>query len=223
MTMAIVCIMKGAGQGGQGNFVRMAGSIPRRRMTIVQRAATQLNAGSEEEFSKYESDEDDGNTGNPILNDVRHEYRDETWTQEFFTYDPKPREFIGSRGPSAFFSQIPTILYLFHLFWPHTLLRKIVTETNRYATHPMDAQGNCMGGPKWKNLTIARLKAFLAIHMYMGMKRQPNMKSYWEREGSFFHCPTTSNIMRAIQGIGKVSSYHLPQHLCTHCKGGPRL
>jgi hypothetical protein len=39
------------------------------------------------------------------------------------------------------------------------------------------------------------LKAFLAIHMYMGMKRQPNMKSYWEKAGSFFHCPTISNIM----------------------------
>jgi hypothetical protein len=45
------------------------------------------------------------------------------------------------------------------------------------------------------NLTIAGLKAFLAIHMYMGMKRQPNMKSYWEREGSFFHYPTISNFM----------------------------
>jgi hypothetical protein len=52
-----------------------------------------------------------------------------------------------------------------------------------------------MGGPKWVNLTMARLKAFLAIYMYMGMKRQPNIKSYWEREGSFFHCPTISNIM----------------------------
>jgi hypothetical protein len=52
-----------------------------------------------------------------------------------------------------------------------------------------------MRSPKWMNLTIAGLKAFLAIQMYMGMKRQPNMKSYWEKAGSFFHCPTISNIM----------------------------
>jgi hypothetical protein len=52
-----------------------------------------------------------------------------------------------------------------------------------------------MEGPKWKNLKIVGLKAFLAIHMYMGMRRQPNMKSDWEREDSFFHCPTISNIM----------------------------
>jgi hypothetical protein len=70
-----------------------------------------------------------------------------------------------------------------------------VVETNRYATRPLDAQGHTMEGSKWVNLTIAGLKAFIVIHMYMGMKRQPNMKCYWEKEGSFFHCPTISNIM----------------------------
>ena len=63
----------------------------------------------------------------------------------------------------------------------------------------IDAQGNCMGGPKWKNLTIVGLKSFLAIHMYMGMRRQPNMQTYWEREGSFFHCLTISNIITREQ------------------------
>jgi hypothetical protein len=42
---------------------------------------------------------------------------------------------------------------------------------------------------------MASLKAFLAIHMYMGMKRQPNYKWYWEKAGSLFHCPIISNIM----------------------------
>jgi hypothetical protein len=77
-----------------------------------------------------------------------------------------------------FFAGIPTILQLFDLFWPRTLLCKIVTETNRYATQPLDTQRNTMGGRIRVNLTIVGLKAFLAIHMYMGMKRQPNMKSY---------------------------------------------
>ena len=59
------------------------------------------------------------------------------------------------------------------------------------------------------NLTIAGLKAFLAIHMYMGMKRQPNMKSYWEKEGSFFHCPTISNIMSRDQFTDLVRCLHI--------------
>jgi hypothetical protein len=52
-----------------------------------------------------------------------------------------------------------------------------------------------MGGKKWVNLTIAKLKAFLAIHMYMGMRRQPNIQTYWEKEGSIFQCAIISNIM----------------------------
>jgi hypothetical protein len=42
---------------------------------------------------------------------------------------------------------------------------------------------------------VAELRAFLATHIYMGMKRQLNIKSYWNKEGSFFHCPIISNIM----------------------------
>jgi hypothetical protein len=48
-------------------------------------------------------------------------------------------------------------------------------------------------------LNIKVLKAFLAIHMYMGMKKQPNIETYWEREGSIFHCPIESNIMTREQ------------------------
>jgi hypothetical protein len=29
----------------------------------------------------------------------------------------------------------------------------------------------------------------------MGMRRQPNIKSYWMKEGSIFHCPSVSNVM----------------------------
>jgi hypothetical protein len=52
-----------------------------------------------------------------------------------------------------------------------------------------------MGGKNWENLTVLELKAFLAIHMYMGMKWQPNIQSYWEKEGSLFHCPIISSII----------------------------
>ena len=77
----------------------------------------------DDEFpSKYEIDEDDANTANPILNDVRHSYGDALWSQEFFRYDPKPREFIGAWGPKRYFALFSTILQLFHLFWPQILL-----------------------------------------------------------------------------------------------------
>ena len=51
-----------------------------------------------------------------------------------------------------------------------------------------------MGGSKWTPRTIPNLKAFLAMTMYMDMKKQPNIKTYWEKCG-LFHCPIISNIM----------------------------
>jgi hypothetical protein len=42
---------------------------------------------------------------------------------------------------------------------------------------------------------VAEFKAWLAIWLYMGMKRQPKMKSYWMKEGSIFHCPIIFEIM----------------------------
>jgi hypothetical protein len=68
-------------------------------------------------------------------------------------------------------------------------------ETNRYASHPLNVAGNTMGGKNWVNLSVAELKAFLVIHMYMGMKWQPSIQTYWENVGSIFHFSTISNIM----------------------------
>jgi hypothetical protein len=88
---------------------------------------------------------------------------------------------------------MPTFLMLFRLFWLDTPLRKICIQTNRYAT-TMDGDGNVLGGRRWRHLSIAGLKAFFAISMFMGLKKQPNTKTYWEREGGFFHCPMISRI-----------------------------
>jgi hypothetical protein len=104
---------------------------------------------------------------------------------------------------------MPTILQLFEVFWPLALMQNIVIETNRYAMERLDAHGNTQGQEKWENLTMAGLKAFLAIHMYMGMKRQSNYKTYWEKVGTFFHCPIISNIMTRELFIQLHRSLHL--------------
>jgi hypothetical protein len=91
----------GIGQGSRG---------PR-----VQRKITQLSTWTND-FFDYGTDEDNGNAGVPVMSGLRHEYEDSIWSQEFFTYDPKPREFTGSLGLRTFFAGIPTILQLFELF-----------------------------------------------------------------------------------------------------------
>jgi hypothetical protein len=71
---------------GAEKHVNMACTCQRRRRSKVQRATTQLSVGSEDDFSKYKTDEDDANIGDPILNDVRHDYEDASWSQEFFIH-----------------------------------------------------------------------------------------------------------------------------------------
>ena len=45
----------------------------------------------------------------------------------------------------------------------------------------------------------SKVEGFLAIHVYMEMKRRSNIQSYWEKKGSIFHCPIISNIMSRDQ------------------------
>jgi hypothetical protein len=41
---------------------------------------------------------------------------------------------------------------------------------------------------------MAGLKAFFIISIFMGLKKQPNMKTYWQRKGYFIHSPVISQI-----------------------------
>jgi hypothetical protein len=144
-----------------------------------------------EEDENEEDQEEDGDPENPTS--VRHLYRNSTWLHESFTFSPPRTEFVGSAGPSRVELRMPTILSLFRLFWPDSRLRKIITETNRYAMTP-DHKGKLPRKGRWKRLSIQGLKAFFAISFYMGLKKQPNMKTYWQRKGSLFHCPVISQI-----------------------------
>jgi hypothetical protein len=121
------------------------------------------------------------------LDSVRWRFRDETSTQFHFTYAPPRIPFIGRRGPVKHYHSMPTFLQLFDLFWTYQTLRSIVRKTNRYAAE--DDNGKPRGGEDWELLSIHGLKAFLGIYVYMGMKKQPNLKSYCQKKGSIFHCP----------------------------------
>jgi hypothetical protein len=65
---------------------------------------------------------------------IKHDYCNETWNQEEFTYDPKPQEFIGVSEPSIMWNQFSTMMQMFHLFWSFHILWNIINETNWYAT-----------------------------------------------------------------------------------------
>jgi hypothetical protein len=140
----------------------------RGRTSRVEGNFPELSAGSRSDLSDYDSEgADDTNTMNVGSEALKHAYRDETWSQRSFTYDPKPREFLGRRGTQKFFAHMPTLLQLFELFWPFNLLRKIFIETNRYATEPLNAQGSTRGGAKMGDLDNCRVESISGnSHVY---------------------------------------------------------
>jgi hypothetical protein len=180
----------GPGMLGGSNRGPRPHVLPTERVHRGSRAPRNFELSDDDHSS--ESDDDGRAIGD--LNGIKHLYRDETWGKESFEYDPPQRAFTRCGGPTfEALHRMPTFLMLFRLFWPDTLLRKICTETNRYAT-AVDGDRNVPGGRRWRRLSVAGLKVFFVISMLMGLKRQPNMKTYWEREGGFFHCPMISHI-----------------------------
>jgi hypothetical protein len=83
-----------------------------------------------------------------------------------------------------------------------------MNETNRYATS-RTSEGVLPRGDNWVLFTVAEFKAWLAIWLYMGMKRQLNLKSYWMKEGSFLYCPTISNIMFRKRFMALTRCFHI--------------
>ena len=103
---------------------------------------------------------------------------------------------------------MPLFLTLFHMFWPILMLMDIMDETSRYATTAND-EGHIRGGVRWKPVMVRELKAFLAITMYMGMKKQPNVRSYWLKPPSIFHCSIISNLISGRRYMALTRCLHL--------------
>lgn len=90
---------------------------------------------------------------------LKWEYRDETWGDSNFSYNPQPKIFSGPRkGSTTNFRGLPTFNALFALFWTPAMLSAIVLETNRYASSPLDG-GGTKGGPRWEDFTVPELRA----------------------------------------------------------------
>ena len=83
-----------------------------------------------------------------------------------------------------------------------------MNETNRYATsHTSD--GVLSRGDHWDSFTMVEIKVWLAIWLYIDMKWQPNMKSYWMKEGSVVHYLTILKIMTQDRFMTLITCFHI--------------
>jgi hypothetical protein len=82
------------GKGGDFNVMtdmqNLSRPAQRRRWQRVAGQYVQLSLEAISDISEYDSeDEYDTNLGDVVNDGIRHEYRDATWFQKNFTYDPK--------------------------------------------------------------------------------------------------------------------------------------
>jgi hypothetical protein len=64
-------------------------------------------------------------------------------------------------------------------------LRRICAETNRYAKEELtrekengEMETYTRGGSEWYDMTVKELKAFMAVKLYMGLKKLPQVRFY---------------------------------------------
>jgi hypothetical protein len=141
-------------------------------------------------------------------NSVKHVYRDETWTQFTNEYAPGTLPFTGDPlGVKKSYPRMPSFLHLFGLFWIRNMLRSICIETNRYARVVED--GRNKSGHDWYDMDEKELRTFLAVSLYMVMKKQPNVKSYWAKSEKLFYCPVIANLLSQRHFLALRKCLHL--------------
>jgi hypothetical protein len=110
------------------------------------------------------------------------------------THSPRSHHLIrgGLSGLKHEYTRMPTFLHLFGLFWTHMVLNRICVETNRYAQE--DDGGKPKGGHDWYCVREGELRAFMGVRLCMGMRKQPNIKTFWVGDDDLFHCSKISSL-----------------------------
>jgi hypothetical protein len=98
-----------------------------------------------------------------------------TWKKDTYKYTNPPIPFIGPEPRCTHpYGRLPSLLGLFEKFWTPKLQRRIVRESNRYASEVVDAtDGRTRGGFEWTPLGVEEFRAYLSICLLMGLKKLP--------------------------------------------------
>lgn len=79
-------------------------------------------------------------------------------------------------------------LFLTDYFWDH-----VVVETNRFAKDQKIGEQN---GKEFMEISVMELKAFMGLHLAMGLVKRSTIRSYWRSTPLFFATPSFPSIMK---------------------------
>jgi hypothetical protein len=136
--------------------------------------------------------------GMPILEDLlAARFSPATWKKNGHHYANEPLDFTGPEpGCTHPYGRLPSLMGLLEKFWSNTVERRIVRETNRYASEVLDnTNGNTRRGLQWTPLGLQEFRAYIAMTLFMGVKKLPSTRLYWSRNEALFHCSVISQLM----------------------------
>ena len=150
--------------------------------------------------------------GHMELHQLQAWYRAESWNEDKVSL-------LGSRdnfcGPQPGYRRggegVPGVTEVFDLYWTPETLRRIVVETNRYAREGsgIASDSRTKGGPRWKDVTVSELRAWLGVCILMGVKRLPAVRHYWLRGEGFIYCNLISSVMSLARWSELLRCLHL--------------
>ena len=79
-------------------------------------------------FSEEEDSENFGDNGDDIS--IKNLYCDLIWSQKFNIYNLGPQDFVSASRCPIQWPYFPSFIILFQMFWPRSVLQRIVDETN---------------------------------------------------------------------------------------------
>lgn len=95
-------------------------------------------------------------------------------------------------GLAQAFTSSNTALDAFQKVFDMTLFEKITEETNRYATQKQETHPD----PTWTPTYTEEIKAFIGMHIIMGLVRYPRYHLYWIQDDYFANYGIKNTITR---------------------------
>lgn len=106
-------------------------------------------------------------------------------------------------GPQLISTASFSVLQYFELFFSQPVMQKIVDHSNIFGAMRHEARKR-----KWKDITVADLKSFIAMVIYMGIVKCFNLQDYW-RMSDVYSLPYPAKIMSRTKFLTISWALHL--------------
>ncbi len=136
----------------------------------------QFDTDSSGDFDEESNSEDE-------KQNIKRSFRERTWRVEWF--EPKTFTFDSSKSGIKSYL-LKTVenrpVDYFHMIFDHSLMRKVVEETNKYHFYTLEHENLPERYQEAIDTTVPEMYTFFTIYMLMAHIKKSRMKDYWSTD-----------------------------------------